>query len=90
MRQMRSSMIQIFSNLPTRQINLNHKASYVTVIMLLLYHVRQEFARKILRSLPAIVSCRLRYSLAEHELDDVDPPLHDKRQDDSVANLAPS
>ena len=56
--------------------------------MLLLYHVRQEFARKILRNLPAIVSCRLRYSLAEHELDDVDPPLHDKRQDDSIADFA--
>lgn len=35
MRQMMSLMIQIFSKLPARQINLNHKASYVTVIMLL-------------------------------------------------------
>lgn len=47
-------------------------------------------ARKILRSLPVIARRCLRYSLAEHELDDVDSSLHDKWQDDAVADLASS
>jgi len=34
--------------------------------------------------------CRLCHSLAERELDDVDAALHDKRQDDTIANLAPA
>ncbi|WP_288850978.1 hypothetical protein [uncultured Mitsuokella sp.] len=33
---------------------------------------------------------RLCYGLAEHELDDVDAALHQKRQDHTITDLAPA
>lgn len=58
--------------------------------MLLLYHVRQRFARKILRSLPAIASCCLRLYRLKNLLAYIEAELHGKRNYNGIADLRPA